>query len=108
MVHRSSIPLHWRLYESKYNLIGNKCLKCGEYFFPSRSVCPNCGKNGLLKKHLFSDEGIIYSYTVIRVAPEGFEQQVPYIIALVKLKEGTLVVGQITDSELVDVKIGKK
>lgn len=45
----------------------------------------------------FGGEGIIYSYTVVQDAPAGFEEQVPYILALVKLDEGAIVTAQITD-----------
>lgn len=39
----------------------------------------------------------MYSYTTVLDAPEGFEDQRPYIIALVKLDEGPLVTAQLTD-----------
>lgn len=41
--------------------------------------------------------GVIYSYTVVQDAPEGYEEQAPYYLALVKLDEGVLVTAQITD-----------
>lgn len=44
-----------------------------------------------------SREGIIYSYTVVQDAPEGFEVQAPYILALVKLDAGAIVTAQLTD-----------
>ena len=108
MVHRSSIPLHWRLYEPKYKLAGNRCLKCGESFFPPRNICPNCGRKGVLKKLVFSGRGTIYSYTVIRTPLDGFEQQAPYVIGVIKLKEGPKIVGQIVDTEIRDITIGKE
>jgi uncharacterized protein len=44
-----------------------------------------------------SGRGIIYSFTVVQEAPAGFEDQAPYITALVKLNEGPLVTAQLTD-----------
>jgi uncharacterized OB-fold protein len=45
----------------------------------------------------FSGTGEIYSYTILQEAPEGFEDQAPYMLALIKLDEGTVVTAQITD-----------
>ena len=38
----------WRHIQQRYNLIGSKCTTCGELFFPSRVVCPNCRRKGNL------------------------------------------------------------
>ena len=45
----------------------------------------------------FAGTGIIYSYTVVQDVPEGFEEQAPYILALIKLDEGAIVTAQLTD-----------
>lgn len=45
----------------------------------------------------FAGTGIIYSLTTVREAPEGFEDQAPYVLALVKLDEGPMVTAQVTD-----------
>jgi uncharacterized OB-fold protein len=41
---------------------------------------------------------VIESFTVIRAAPEGFEKQSPYVVALIKLDEGTNISGQVVGS----------
>lgn len=45
----------------------------------------------------FAGTGEIYSYTTLQQAPEGFEDQAPYVLALVKLDEGPMVTAQLTD-----------
>ena len=45
----------------------------------------------------FQGTGEVYSYTTLQQAPEGFENQAPYVLALVKLDEGPMVTAQITD-----------
>lgn len=45
----------------------------------------------------FSGKGEIYSYTIVQDAPAGFDEQAPYVLALVRLDEGPLVTAQITD-----------
>jgi uncharacterized OB-fold protein len=39
----------------------------------------------------------VFSFTTIYEAPTGFDETVPYIVALVKLEEGPLVTAQLTD-----------
>lgn len=45
----------------------------------------------------FSGNGEILSYTVVQEAPDGHDDQAPYVLALVKLAEGPVVTAQITD-----------
>jgi uncharacterized OB-fold protein len=45
----------------------------------------------------FSGKGKVYTYTVIRAPPEGFEEYTPYIVALVQLDEGPKVISQVVD-----------
>ncbi len=45
----------------------------------------------------FAGTGEVYSYTTLQQAPEGFENQAPYVLALVKLDEGPMVTAQLTD-----------
>jgi uncharacterized protein len=45
----------------------------------------------------FAGTGEVYSYTVVQDPPEGYEEQAPYILALVKLDEGPIITAQLTD-----------
>lgn len=49
------------------------------------------------ERFTFAGTGEIYSYTTVQEAPEGFEGQAPYVLALVKLDEGPLITAQVTD-----------
>jgi len=42
----------------------------------------------------------------VRRAPQGFEEFVPYTVALVRLEEGPLVTAQLTDVDNEEVQIG--
>lgn len=58
---------------------------------------------------LVSLEGVIVTYTYIRVPQEGFSDQAPYVVAIVKLDNGTRVTVQITDpKDNTDVKRGQR
>ena len=43
--------------------------------------------------------GMIYSFTLVQEPPAGFEDQAPYILALVELDEGGLITAQLTDMD---------
>jgi len=55
----------------------------------------------------FSGNGTVYSYTIVQEPPEGYEDQAPYILALVKLDEGPIVTAQLTDVDG-GVRIGER
>ena len=96
MPFKSSVPLFWRLKDSKYRLVGSRCKTCKEAFFPKKIMCPNCRRRGSIEEYQFSGEGEIISYTIIRVPPEGFEKYSPYAVAIIGLNGGsTRVSGQI-------------
>lgn len=88
----------WRKVRSRYILLGNMCENCGARYFPPRLVCRNCGRNSKMKDLRFKGTGEIYSYTIIRSPPDGFEDLAPYTVALIKLDEGPIVEGHIVDN----------
>ena len=55
-----------------------------------------------------SGRGEVYSYTVMYNVPQGFEEQKPYAVALIKLDEGPMVTAQLTDIDLKEIKIGMR
>jgi uncharacterized OB-fold protein len=100
-----SIPRHWRLQNQRYGLVGEVCNECGAKLFPPRDVCPECTQPAY-EPFQFSGNGHIYSHTTIFQAPRGYEEFVPYTVALVKLDEGPLVTAQLTDIDQDEVEIG--
>lgn len=103
---RTAVSAHWRKYKERYRLLGMKCDTCGSIRFPLGNVCPNCRRLGKIKPIQLSGKGKVYSYTVIRSAPEGFEVFTPYAIAVVELEEGVRITSQVVDCKPEDVQIG--
>lgn len=106
MASEFAVPFHWRNFKSRYSLVGSKCNKCGKFFYPERKICSTCKRSGSTEEVEFSGKGKIFTYTVIRVAPEGFGLYAPYIAAIVELEEGLKVTAQIVDCSIDKVKIG--
>jgi hypothetical protein len=99
------VPRHWRLRQQRYALVGEVCPHCEVKIFPPRDVCPNCGEEAKTRFD-FSGRGVVFSYTVMRDAPAGYQQNLPYTVALVKLDEGPMVTAQLTDLGEQSVEIG--
>jgi len=75
-------------------------------YFPPRYICPSCRRKGQLDPYRLSGRGKIISYTVIHSPPSGFEDQKPYVIAIIELEEGPRLTAQVTDCDSNDIKIG--
>lgn len=59
------------------------------------------------ERYTFAGTGEVYSFTTLQEPPEGFEDQAPYTLALVKLDEGPLITAQLTDLDT-PVQIGDR
>ena len=90
------IPRHWRLRKQRYALVGEICEHCDTKVFPPRDICPECGEEAKTQFQ-FSGRGEVYSHTMVYDAPQGYEGQAPYPLAMVKLEEGPLITAQLTD-----------
>jgi uncharacterized OB-fold protein len=65
-----------------------RCDDCDQWHFYPRAVCPHCG-SAKITWHQASGEGVVYSFTQIHRPPSpAFEASVPYVVAIVALKEG--------------------
>ena len=105
-----AVPRFWREIPQRYNLIGNQCNECRTVFFPPRESCPDCRRKsiGKMKNYKLSGEGEVVTYTIIYDAPEKFEGQAPYPVAIIRLSEGPKITAQIVDCNIDDIRIGMK
>jgi len=105
-----AVPRFWREIPQRYNLIGNQCGSCKKVYFPPRESCPYCRRKsmGKMKNLKLKGQGEVLTYSIIYNAPEHFEGQTPYAIAIIKLDEGPKVTAQIVDCDLKDIKIGMR
>ncbi len=100
-----NLPQMWRLRDQRYRLEGAQCMNCGERMFPRKQICPNC-KHERFKPYVFSGKGEVYSFSQMYQAPHGFEKDLPYTVALIKLAEGPLITAQLTDVDPGEAQIG--
>lgn len=102
-----SVPRFWREISSRYDICGNRCTKCNKIFFPPREICTEC-KIPNLERYDLKGEGTIVTYTIVHVPQEGFEEQIPYVMAIIELVDGPKLTAQIVDCDPEEVEIGKK
>ena len=83
-----------------------RCVVCAKFHFYPRSACPHCGSTQL-GWHTVSGKGEVYSFTVVHRAPsKGFEELVPYVVAVVALAEGPHLMTRLTQVSPDAVRIG--
>ena len=85
-------------------LMGSQCNECGTYFFGAPQFCIRCSSNSLKTVEL-SKEGKLYTYTVVRQTPPGWQGPVPYILGSIALPEGPHITSEIIDCPEDRVKI---
>jgi uncharacterized OB-fold protein len=89
----------------RYRLEAGKCAACGKIYYPPRLVCAACGGRRFEKTSLSMD-GKVATYTVIRVGPGDFAEEVPYALAIVEVEGGVRLMVQLVDVPLDEIKTG--
>jgi uncharacterized OB-fold protein len=104
---KHSISIFWRLKDNHYKIYVTKCGDCGRVAPLKRLKCPYCGSRNV--EHIESRGfGELINYTVSYYRTEGSEQYLPRVVGLVKLDEGPVIIGEITDVDLNELSIGTR
>lgn len=86
-------------------LVLQRCRRCGTWQYWPRPVCMRCISRDLEWKEA-AGRGVVYSFTITRLPPEGFEGREPYVLASVDLLEGTRMMAQLLNCTIDRVRIG--
>lgn len=71
------------------------CNSCGKLNLYPRYACPHCQSDDLGWRNA-AGTGRIMSFTILRAgAPEGFESELPYALAVVRLDEDLQLLGRL-------------
>ena len=81
-----------------------RCNECEHLFLPAGPVCPRCWSTEL-GAQVLSGYGEVATFTIYRHHYHP-DFQVPYVVALIVLREGPRLISNIVDCELADVKVG--
>jgi len=95
---------YWQ-YISSGKLCLQFCAACQKYIFYPRGLCPHCLQPGLEWKEA-TGQGVVHSYTIVHVsALPDFQDDTPYIYALIDLAEGVRMPSNLIDCPLDQVRI---
>lgn len=78
------IPGAFEMEGNEPHLIGTKCTKCGNAFFPPRFICSYCLTDEGIVKAKLGNKGKLYVYTIINVASREFDP--PYAFGFVMIE----------------------
>ena len=68
-------------YLEQGKVMGTRCLDCGLVFFPPRADCHQCLADNI-EWFEITGSGRLVTYSRLKFAPIGFEEDLPYCIAL--------------------------
>ena len=90
----------------QHKLLVQKCASCGKLRHTPKPLCSDC----LSQEYTWiplSGQGQVYSYTVMHRAPaSSFEGELPYVVALVELKEGVRMISNLVRCTPQQVRVG--
>lgn len=95
----------WREIPQRYRLEAAKCRKCDKLHYPPRRVCDECKGRGFEAVRL-ADRGTVETFSVVRSAHRAFVNQIPLVVAIVRLEDGARLTLQVTDVAPEEMKAG--
>lgn len=80
-------------------LVIQQCSDCGKTIFYPRIACPDCFSDHVAWVEA-SGKGSIYTFTVVKNnAPSAFIQDIPYVVAVIRLDEGVQMLSNVVDCD---------
>jgi uncharacterized OB-fold protein len=98
-------PRYHREIPQRYRLEAGKCTACGEIHFPPRAVCRKCGAREMATEVLPS-RGKVVTCTTVDIPPAEFDDQKPYVNAIVELTNGVRLTCMVAEAPPDEVDIG--
>lgn len=98
-------PRYHREIPQRYRLEAGRCTACGELHFPPRAVCRKCGARESTTVVL-PNRGKVVTCTVVDIPPAEFDDQKPYVNAIVELENGVRLTCMVAEAPPDTVDIG--
>lgn len=87
-------------------LLLRSCNRCGVVHYYPRPFCPSCWSEDVTWVEA-SGRGTVYTYsTVYRNDLPPFNEQLPYVVAIVELEEGPRMMTRLVDTDGVELAVG--
>jgi uncharacterized OB-fold protein len=98
-------PRYHREIPQRYRLEAGQCTSCNEIHFPPRAVCRKCGARGF-KTIALPTRGKVVTHTVCWIPPAEFDNQKPYVNAIVELTNGVRLTCMVCEAPPDEVTVG--
>ncbi|MBI4577833.1 MAG: Zn-ribbon domain-containing OB-fold protein [Planctomycetes bacterium] len=98
---------YWREIPQRYRYEAARCTACAHVAFPPRTLCAKC-RGRAFEPCTLAGEGVVETFTVIRVAPAGYADEAPYAVGLIRLTDGVRLMAQVVDCDLARLAIGDR
>lgn len=95
----------WRERKGRYRLEGTRCPACDLSIFPRRPICPKCRRRDL-PAHEFGPTGRVVCTAVNYYPLTGHAETLPQIRALIRLTDGPVLMADVVDATVEDVREG--
>jgi len=82
-------------YLEQGKVMATRCRRCGATYFPPRADCCSCLGSDMEWAEV-KGPGQLISYTTAHYGPTGFDQEVPYILAVAEFPEGVRIFGRVS------------
>ena len=79
----------------KGKIMATRCRRCGQLYFPPRADCPNDLSTDMTWEEL-SGRCKLLTYTTAHFAPTGFQEDLPYTLALARCEEDVNVYARLS------------
>jgi uncharacterized OB-fold protein len=90
----------------KHELLLQRCVECSEFQFYPRIVCTHCASEEL-EWVKASGQGTVLTYTIVRrPVSAAYAEDVPYVVALIKLHEGPTMMSNVIQCDPETLEIG--
>lgn len=89
----------------RHELVMQRCRGCDRFIFYPREQCPFCFSQDLGYDPV-SGRGRVHAYTVVyQPAHPGFNDDAPYVFALIQLDEGVRMISNVVGCDPKDVRV---
>lgn len=89
-------------------LLLQRCQECGHHQFYPRAICRHCWSENVTWEQA-SGDGRIWTYTVAhQPGHPAWNDEAPYVIAIVELDEGPRMLSRVIDCDRRDVTVGAR
>ncbi len=83
-----------------------RCRKCQTSYFPPSLDCPKCLLSDM-ERFEIQGSGKLATYTIVNSGPTGFEDDTPYILAIVEFEGGIKIFGRLSRNiKASDIEVG--